>query len=208
VTRRRVWRRRFWWAFAVVLLAPIAVELPIALLTHAQYRGFWAGVALGAGVGAAMVIFDSPPGYIERWRTGSDGEKATARQLRPLLKRGWALFNDIETEHGNIDHILVGPAGVFLLEAKRLAGEVKLEAGKLVVRSHEDPEDGYENDSIAGRARGAAFAVHTSLKAAGVEAWVQGLVVLSADFAQRSIERDNVAWVGAMSLLRCWLRDR
>ena len=142
-----------------------------------------------------MVLFDSPPAHIERWRTGADGEKATARQLRPLLKQGWALYHDIEIEHGNIDHVLVGPAGVFMLESKRLNGAAKVEAGKLVVRWIEDPEDGYENNSIGGRARSAAYSLHSGLKSAGVDVWVQGVVVLWADFEQRSIESDKVAWV-------------
>jgi hypothetical protein len=142
-----------------------------------------------------MVLFDSPPAHIERWRTGSEGEKATARCLRPLLKHGWTLFNDIETDHGNIDHVLVGPAGVFMLESKRLSGMVAIRHEKLVVRWREDPDDGYENDSIGGRARGAAFSLHSYLNSAGVDLWVQAVVVLWADFEQRSIERDRVAWV-------------
>jgi hypothetical protein len=178
-----------------VFVVPIAIVLPIALLTHASHRGFWTGLALGAGAGAMMVLFDSPPTYIERWRTGSDGEKATARQLQPLLAQGWTLFNDIATGHGNIDHILAGPAGVLMLESKRLAGQVKVAGGKLVVRWHEDPEDGYENDSIAGRAKAAAFDLHSRLNSVGVDVWVQGVIVLWAQFDQRSIERDKLAWV-------------
>jgi hypothetical protein len=138
----------------LVAVLPIAVELPIALLTHAHHSGLLIGVGLGAGAAAAMVLFDSPPAHVGRWRIGADGEKATARQFRPLCGRGWTLFNDIDTGHGNIDHVLVGPAGVFMLESKRLAGQVRVEAGRLVVRWHEDPKDGYENESIANRARG------------------------------------------------------
>jgi hypothetical protein len=194
-TRRGVWRRRFWWVFPVVVAVPIAIELPIALLTHASHGGFWTGLALGAGAGAGWVMFDSPPHHVERWRTGADGEKATARQLRPLLKQGWTLYNDIETAYGNIDHVLVGPGGVFMLESKRLAGVVRVEAGKLVVCWHEDSEDGYENDSIAGRARGAAAGLRSALEPARADAWVQAVVVLWADFDQGSIQSEKVAWV-------------
>jgi hypothetical protein len=91
--------------------------------------------------------------------------------------------------------VLVGPAGVFLLESKRLAGHVKVRQGKLVVRWHEDPEDGYENDSIGARARAAAFDLHSRLGTAGVTLWVQAIVVLWADFDQRSVEQEKVAWV-------------
>jgi Nuclease-related domain len=181
--------------FPLVAILPIAVELPIALLTHPSHGGFWIGIGIGAGTAAALVLFDSPPAHIERWRSGADGEKSTARTLRPLLRRGWKLFNDINTGDGNIDHVLVGPAGIFMLESKRLAGQVRVEAGKLTVRWHEDPDDGYENESIARRARGAAFDVHSRIDTPGSSPWVQPVVVLWADFEQRSIECDNVAWV-------------
>jgi hypothetical protein len=194
-TRRRVWRRRFWWVFPVIAVVPIAIELPIVLLTHAPHRGFWLGVALGAGVTAACLLFDSPPAHIERWRIGAEGEKSTARSLRPLIRAGWELFNDIETGYGNIDHVLVGPAGVFLLESKRLAGRVKLEAGNLIVRWHEDPDDGYQNDSVGGRAKGAAAELQARIRRPGSSPWVQAVVVLWADFDQRSIEQHKVAWI-------------
>ena len=144
-------------------MVPIAIELPIALLTRAQHSGLLIRVGLGAGAAATMTLFDSPPAHVERWRIGAEGEKATARKLRPLLDRGWTLLNDLDTEHGNLDHVLVGPAGVFMLESKRLAGRVGVETGKLVVRWHEDPEDGYENASIASRASGGAFDLHARL---------------------------------------------
>lgn len=148
-----------WWVIALVGLLPIAFEIPVALLIG-KHVGFIYGFGLGAGLAAALVLFDSPPARIENWRTGADGERATAKALRPLVRNGWELFNDIDTGQGNIDHVLVGPAGVFMLESKRLAGGVRVDAGKLVVRWHEDPEDGYENDSIAARAKGSAFDLH------------------------------------------------
>jgi hypothetical protein len=178
-----------------MFLVPIAIELPIVLLAHVRHTGFAIGAAVGMGAAAAVVLFDSPPARIENWRTGSEGEKSTARQLRPLLRRGWTLFNDIDTGHGNIDHVLVGPAGVFMLESKRLAGQVRVVSGKLVVRWHEDPEDGYENETIASRARGAAADLHRRIDLAGTRPWVQATVVLWADFEQGSIKRDNVAWI-------------
>jgi len=193
--RRRAWRLRFWWTFPLVAVLPIAIELPIALFTHAPHRGFWTGLGLGAGLAAALVLFDSPPAHVERWRSGADGEKSTARTLRPLLSRGWTLFNDIPTGHGNIDHVLVGPPGIFMLESKRLAGRARVEASGLVIRWHEDPDDGYENDSIAGRARGAAFELHSRIDWPGASPWVQAVVVLWAAFDQRPVERDKVAWV-------------
>jgi hypothetical protein len=59
------------------------------------------------------------------------------------------LFNDIDTGRGNIDHVLVGPAGVFLLESKNHRGAVSVRGGVLEVKWHEDPNDGYENRGLA-----------------------------------------------------------
>ncbi len=51
-------------------------------------------------------------------RAGIEGELATAQLLTPLLAKGWKLFHDIPGQRGNIDHVLVGPGGVFAIETK------------------------------------------------------------------------------------------
>lgn len=51
-------------------------------------------------------------------RKGYEGELATAQLLGPLLAEGWQLFHDIPLPRGNIDHVLVGPGGVFAVETK------------------------------------------------------------------------------------------
>lgn len=51
-------------------------------------------------------------------RAGLEGELATAQLLSPLLAEGWKIFHDIPGSRGNIDHVLVGPTGVFAIETK------------------------------------------------------------------------------------------
>lgn len=51
-------------------------------------------------------------------RAGIEGEMATAQLLSPLLAKGWKLFHDIPGRRGNVDHVLVGPGGVFAIETK------------------------------------------------------------------------------------------
>jgi len=59
------------------------------------------------------------------WRKGATGERVTAWWLG-RLPNGWHLFNDIPVgERGaNIDHLIVGPGGVFTVNAKNLTGKV------------------------------------------------------------------------------------
>ncbi|MCR6654429.1 MAG: NERD domain-containing protein [Opitutus sp.] len=54
---------------------------------------------------------------------GYFGERVVAEALEPLKSRGWRVFHDLpgEAETGptfNIDHVVVGPAGVFAIETK------------------------------------------------------------------------------------------
>lgn len=47
-----------------------------------------------------------------------DGEKAVGQFLETLREKGYRVFHDIVTDSFNVDHVLVGPAGVFTIETK------------------------------------------------------------------------------------------
>jgi hypothetical protein len=51
-------------------------------------------------VAFAAALAQSPPAHIERWRQGAEGERATARILRPLTRSGWVLINDVQRDRG------------------------------------------------------------------------------------------------------------
>ena len=59
------------------------------------------------------------------WRRGAEGEEAVARRLAKLPE-GWTVLHDLcLRESGtNLDHLVVGPAGVFVLNTKALSGKV------------------------------------------------------------------------------------
>ncbi len=50
------------------------------------------------------------------------GERMVAEELEPLRAKGWEVFHDVPAESGkqefNIDHVLIGPGGVFSIETK------------------------------------------------------------------------------------------
>ncbi|MEA2210662.1 MAG: hypothetical protein QOF83_610 [Solirubrobacteraceae bacterium] len=169
-------------------------------ILDAGHTAFAWGFGVGAGLGALMVWVDSPPERIDRWRRGAQGEKDTARALRPLVRQGWHVFNDIDIRHGNIDHVLIGPPGVFVLDTKSLGGRVRVTRGVVSVKWHEDPDDGYTNRSMAGRVATAADRVRGELKVRGIQPEVQPVVVLWADFAQESILSSRVAWIAGRLL--------
>lgn len=55
---------------------------------------------------------------IQDMRLGLDGELATAEELNQLMHYGYYVFHDFPGDHFNIDHVVIGPAGVFAVETK------------------------------------------------------------------------------------------
>lgn len=51
-------------------------------------------------------------------RLAEDGEKAVGQLLEGLRAAGYAVFHDLVGEGFNVDHVLIGPAGVFSIETK------------------------------------------------------------------------------------------
>ena len=55
---------------------------------------------------------------IRDMRLGLDGELATAEELNQLMRHDYYVFHDFPGDKFNIDHIVIGPAGVFAVETK------------------------------------------------------------------------------------------
>ncbi len=55
------------------------------------------------------------------WSTGAAGERHTARILSGLDRSGWVVLHDrsIPGSRANIDHLLIGPAGVLMVDSKQ-----------------------------------------------------------------------------------------
>jgi hypothetical protein len=61
------------------------------------------------------------------WRRGAAGERRTARLLSPLERQGWAVLHDLAIPGGraNIDHVVIGPGGVFVIDSKQYRGRLQ-----------------------------------------------------------------------------------
>lgn len=49
---------------------------------------------------------------------GQEGEMFTGAELNQLMQHGYRVFHDLEFPYGNIDHVVVGPGGVFSINTK------------------------------------------------------------------------------------------
>ena len=61
------------------------------------------------------------------FRLGYDAERATGQELNGLLAHGYKVFHDIPGDKFNIDHVVVGPNGVFIVETKGRAKNSSVE---------------------------------------------------------------------------------
>lgn len=61
------------------------------------------------------------------WLLGVYGEQWTSDALRKLRHDGWRLIERVPLEYGDIDHVLIGPGGVFAVESKNTAGRWALD---------------------------------------------------------------------------------
>ncbi len=62
---------------------------------------------------------------IKNLKLGRDGEKFIGNFLEGLREKGYKVYHDIVGECFNIDHILVGPGGVYTIETKTISKSKK-----------------------------------------------------------------------------------
>jgi hypothetical protein len=70
----------------------------------------------------------------EAFERGAEGEETTARALAELPMLGWRVFHDMRwpgRRYANIDHVVVGPTGVFVIDTKAWSGEIEVRDGVL-----------------------------------------------------------------------------
>lgn len=203
----RSWRLRKRRLFAVVALACSSVMVVSFVLGQVWPSGGWIfGVFGGAALTFWIFARLSPPGWIENWQLGAWGEQSTARVLEGLQQKGWIVLHDLSAGKGNVDHIVVGPTGVYLLDSKRLGGSVKVDASGVTVQRIEDPELAYRHtgsDHLLSLARQTHGRILASSR---INTWVTPVMVLWAEFPQRVVE-DRCVYVHGDELV-AWLLSR
>jgi Nuclease-related domain len=211
------WRKRVFtrvrWIF-VALAVPIVVGSVVAILGQHPFWIWGSGMAMGALMTVYIAARESPPGYIENWRTGFEGERRTARVLAPLRRDGYALLHDLpdrrsskEEYKGDIDHVVVCTAGVFLLNSKWLGGEVSIRGETVHVQRRDDDDDSYQIPKLASGMRGCAVRLQEDIaQHTGVQ-WVQPVVVFWDKFDAELVVGDKIVFVHAEQLTG-WLREQ
>jgi hypothetical protein len=80
---------------------------------------------LGSEIGLLAAIFVVLRYVLPLVERGAAGEEQVGTLL-DRLDKGWHAIHDASLGHGNVDHILIGPAGVFTVETKSHPGPVRV----------------------------------------------------------------------------------
>lgn len=135
------------------------------------------------------------------FRVGADGEVAVARRLRTLDARRWRVLHAVPVGGGgaDIDHVVIGPPGVFTLNTKHHPGATVLVVERSVLVNGR-PTDYLRRSQVEGD-RAARLLSAACPMPVGVRPVV---VVVSHRFGVRMQPR-GVAVVDARAIVR-WLR--
>jgi hypothetical protein len=119
------WTRTLPWRIAVIL----GVGAGGGVLGSQLVPRLGLGVAALASAAAGWGLRFRPSAEAVAWRRGAAGERRTARLLGPLERHGWAVLHDLAVpgSRANLDHLTIGPGGVFVIDSKQYRGRLQLD---------------------------------------------------------------------------------
>jgi hypothetical protein len=205
-TELAAWTRTLAWRAPLVAAAGLAAHVLAtqAGLPHAAL----VGLAVAALVGWRLRF--RPSEQARTWQCGAHGERRTARLLDRLTRDGYVVFHDLAVpgSPANLDHLVIGPSGVFVIDSKQWTGSVRQGADGLAWHNHY-PLDraletvGWEAETIGrllGTRTAALLCVHGAhVHGGGLHA--QGVAVVPAHLLRSALGYDRVLSDADVALL-------
>ena len=119
VERLAIWnanRRLIVLACCGYLIVSTGLVIATTLLSRREVAWFLAGVEVAAflpGIRATFITHE-----YRRLTDAALAEEFTASELRRLRLKGWKRLDHVEFHAYDVDHVIVGPGGVFVIETK------------------------------------------------------------------------------------------
>jgi Nuclease-related domain len=199
--------------------APLVAAAAVAgQVLASQARLPWAGlVGLVVAAVVGWRLRFRPSEQARSWQRGAHGERRTARLLRRLTRDGYVVFHDLAVpgSDANVDHLVIGPSGVFVIDSKQWTGTIHQGPDGLVWHNHY-PLDRtlatvrWEAETVGrllGTRTAALVCVHgTHVQGGGVAA--QGVVIVPAHQLRGALGDDRVLADGDVEVLAAtaWTR--
>jgi Nuclease-related domain len=128
------WTRSLAWRAPLVAAGGLAGNVLAAQagLPHAGLLGLAVAVLVG------WRLRFRPSEQARTWQRGAHGERHTARLLDRLTRDGYVVFHDLAVpgSQANVDHLVIGPTGLFVIDSKQWTGSVHQGDDGLVWHNH------------------------------------------------------------------------
>ena len=120
-----------------------------------------------------------------QFKKGFEGENLIIKYLKNSLDDSYCLINDIRlSPHENIDHIVIGPTGVFVIETKNYEGEIVCNKDAWAIRYYAGGEiKDYTIKSPTKQVKRNALKVKKTLEEINLDIWINAIVVFTSNNA-------------------------
>lgn len=170
------WRRHMRAPFAGSFIIAFGLGVPVWMFI--PHGSLFAAFMVGAASGMVAWLWSEPPEFIAKWKRGAEGERKTGRVLR-RLEPEWRSVHGREAKYGDLDHIAVGPGGVFVLDSKNLSGSITLDENGLTATYGFFERDSFTNTTLSRAMGGRAAELKDKVQAAtGLTYFVHPVVVV------------------------------
>ncbi|MFC5731546.1 MULTISPECIES: nuclease-related domain-containing protein [Nocardioides] len=173
----------------VALTSAVSMMVPTSFLKGLVIGSFFVGGGAALWSLTVQVTGTAPV------MMGDTAEMWTAMELRRLQSRGWRVVNHFLLARDDLDHVLVGPGGAYVVETKWSASPWQSEFGRSRVRA-----------AVAqANANARSLGLWHPMKSRGVP--VRPVVVLwgGGPNRQESIARDQGTTIVTGNALRTWV---
>lgn len=149
-------------------------------------------------IGVALFAFIRYLGALKRIRSlrlGQRGERAVAQYLEWFRIKDFFVFHDVPNGDANIDHVLIGPRGIYVIETKTLSKPVRGEC-KITVADGRVAVNGnvMERDPIT-QAKAQARWLHNFLSETQFKCFVQPVVVFPGWYVEPFDMKTVGVWI-------------
>jgi Nuclease-related domain len=138
--RRRRAEESTAWTRSLAWRAPLVAATGAVVQVLATEVGLpWAGLlGLAVAVLVGWRLRFRPSEQARSWQRGAEGERRTARLLDRLTRDGYVVFHDLAVPDSpaNVDHLVIGPSGVFAIDSKQWTGSVHQGGDGLAWHNH------------------------------------------------------------------------
>lgn len=134
---QKEWLKRSWRIHLVLIGLGAALVALTHVLAPAALRQYLIGAIVVSGVWWAYVLMLDSSGLAAK-RSGIFAEEQTAAELTRLHRDGWRTANHVMLKWRDVDHAVIGPAGIFAIETKFRSSWSTVDVNSLARQARDD----------------------------------------------------------------------